>query len=78
MSSAACMLSTAVFKGFNMNSTKKLFADPGVDMNMQPHCIIVGNTVTSVCTETAKDNDKCEPGKSAKLELIDTKHLSIS
>ncbi|KAJ1358204.1 hypothetical protein KIN20_016551 [Parelaphostrongylus tenuis] len=52
---------------------------PGVDMDMLPQCIVVGNTVTSVCTSTStRDNVACNPGISNKIELIAAKHMSIS
>ncbi|KAJ1366305.1 hypothetical protein KIN20_026933 [Parelaphostrongylus tenuis] len=51
---------------------------PGVDMNLQPHCIVIGNTVTSVCTSTEQGDDKCELGKSDKIELVAAKHMSIT
>ncbi|KAJ1348191.1 hypothetical protein KIN20_003439 [Parelaphostrongylus tenuis] len=44
-----------------------------------PHCIIVGNTVTALCTgKGANENDKCIIARNMKIAPIDDKHLSIS
>ncbi|KAJ1350256.1 hypothetical protein KIN20_005998 [Parelaphostrongylus tenuis] len=49
----------------------------GVEMDMQPHCIIVGSTVTSLCTED-DGNKMCDVSMGTKIEAIPAKHLSIT
>uniref|UniRef100_A0A0K0DLC1 Bacteriophage protein n=1 Tax=Angiostrongylus cantonensis TaxID=6313 RepID=A0A0K0DLC1_ANGCA len=44
--------------------------------NMKPHCIIVGNTVTSLCT--AMGNDNCDINRNMAIGAIPPMHLSIS
>ncbi|KAJ1354075.1 hypothetical protein KIN20_010886 [Parelaphostrongylus tenuis] len=43
-----------------------------------PHCIVVDNTVTALCTGTGDRNDMCKIEGNMKIAPIDNKHLSIS
>ncbi|KAJ1358203.1 hypothetical protein KIN20_016550 [Parelaphostrongylus tenuis] len=48
----------------------------GVNVDMQPHCITVGSTVTALCTKMQRE--MCEVNTNMGIGAIDTKHLSIS
>ncbi|KAJ1346502.1 hypothetical protein KIN20_001298 [Parelaphostrongylus tenuis] len=59
--------------------------DPGTTMvkgvmkEMLPNCIVVGGTVTALCTaENGVRPDMCDLTKNEKLEIIPSKHFSIS
>ncbi|KAJ1365718.1 hypothetical protein KIN20_026134 [Parelaphostrongylus tenuis] len=46
-------------------------------MGVEPHCIIIGNTVTSVCTGIGANND-CDISMGTKISAIPSSHSSIS
>ncbi|KAJ1363643.1 hypothetical protein KIN20_023558 [Parelaphostrongylus tenuis] len=48
----------------------------GVTIDMQPQCIIVGGTVTVLCTNVGPD--MCDVNMNMGIGAIDSKHLSIS
>ncbi|KAJ1361256.1 hypothetical protein KIN20_020466 [Parelaphostrongylus tenuis] len=51
---------------------------PAVE-DMNPNCIIIGNTVTSLCVGKANARGgRCMAGMDANIESIPSKHLSIS
>ncbi|KAJ1366885.1 hypothetical protein KIN20_027667 [Parelaphostrongylus tenuis] len=44
-----------------------------------PHCIVIGNTVTALCTGTGNGGgEKCKIEGNMKIAPIDNKHLSIT
>ncbi|KAJ1355283.1 hypothetical protein KIN20_012620 [Parelaphostrongylus tenuis] len=46
---------------------------------LQPNCIIIGNTVTSLCVKkTNGPRPMCKAGMDENIESISSKHLSIS
>ncbi|KAJ1365038.1 hypothetical protein KIN20_025249 [Parelaphostrongylus tenuis] len=47
----------------------------GVMKEMRPYCIIVGRTVTSLCTKDTGNN--CDISKGTKIETISTNYTSI-
>ncbi|KAJ1348011.1 hypothetical protein KIN20_003219 [Parelaphostrongylus tenuis] len=58
--------------------TKKLFAVVGM-MNKLPHCVVVGNTVTSLCIKLAGGgNNMCVLNMPMSTTGVHPRHTSIS
>ncbi|KAJ1364488.1 hypothetical protein KIN20_024592 [Parelaphostrongylus tenuis] len=60
--------------------TVLLYKKVPADENIHPNCIIIGNTVTSLCVgkANAAARQECKAGMDANIESIPSKHLSIS
>ncbi|KAJ1367151.1 hypothetical protein KIN20_028007 [Parelaphostrongylus tenuis] len=52
---------------------------PVMPANMNhPYCVVIGNTVTALCTATGGGRNMCDLSMSKDIQIIAGKHLSIS
>ncbi|KAJ1346078.1 hypothetical protein KIN20_000766 [Parelaphostrongylus tenuis] len=74
------VMQTVKYNPLECKDVEKDITNPALmfgDEKKDPHCIIVGSTVTSLCTGF-KNNDKCDISNNKHSQSIACNHMSIS